>query len=112
AAEGFRHRVIDFEPRFCRPLGAQVPRRLLIDIGGDDLEWRVMPLPLDGIAAEEPLGHVPGVGAVVPEGGHNSEPFLGAFGRVGGGSEGSNRESGGGSSAGAEKITAVDHGGA
>lgn len=73
APQRLRNGGVDLESELLRPVGTQVVLRDLIDVGGHDLDVRAVPLPLDRVAVEEPLGHVPGVTAVRPDGGDDRE---------------------------------------
>ncbi len=64
---------IDGETELLGTIAAQIVGRRLIDIGGDDIERRPMPLPAHGIADEKAFRHVPGVRAFAPFGGDDGK---------------------------------------
>ena len=65
--EGFGDGGVNLEAELFRAAAAQIVFSNLIDISRHNLEGWVMPLSFDGIAVQEPLGHVPGVAAVEPD---------------------------------------------
>jgi hypothetical protein len=66
------------EAELLRPAAAQIPFRFLIDVGCNDLQFRLSPFPFEWITHQEPLGHVPGVAAIGPDIGDDRQP-LAAF---------------------------------
>src|SRR5262249_10208247 len=62
---------IKLEPEFGGSLCAQIVFRSLIDVGGNDLQVRLVPSTFDWVTHQEALAHVPGVRAKAPLGRHD-----------------------------------------
>jgi len=107
AAQGLGNRGIDSKPEFLGARAAEVPGRFLIDISRDEIDFGAMPLTADGVAVEEPLGHVPGVRTVGPHGRYHSEFFAARFQRLGSGKPCPTGDSG---SQRSDKLAARNHG--
>ena len=73
--QGFRDSRIKWKSEFCGSLFAKVILWCLINICGNNIDRRLMPMPIDWISYEEPLCHVPSVRIKSPFRRNNGQAF-------------------------------------